>query len=198
MPTWTTALSTGQRGRSTPDPETRVMTSPWTEASFEDFHRETARGLWRYLCRTGGDCTVADDVLQESYLRLLARSDLEDDFRRRRAYLYRIATNLLRDRWRRGQRENDGLLGLANHRADDRGERADARLDAKEIRQHLDSLAPRERALLWLALVEGHSHREIAEILSVRTASVKVMVHRAKAKLATRLCEHGYRAEVNR
>ena len=48
-------------------------------------------------------------------------------------------------------------------------------------------LKPRERALLWLAYAQGSSHKEIAESLGLRTASVKLLLFRARRRLATLL-----------
>ena len=48
-------------------------------------------------------------------------------------------------------------------------------------------LAPRDRALLWLAHVEGHSHAEIGAALGLKAISVRVMLFRARAELARRL-----------
>jgi RNA polymerase sigma-70 factor (ECF subfamily) len=48
----------------------------------------------------------------------------------------------------------------------------------------MSRLKPRERAMLWLAYAEGASHREIAEALGLRTASLKILLFRARKKLA--------------
>ena len=48
-------------------------------------------------------------------------------------------------------------------------------------------LKPRERALLWLAYAQGSSHKEIAESLGLRAASVKLLLFRARRRLAALL-----------
>jgi len=48
-------------------------------------------------------------------------------------------------------------------------------------------LKPRERAMLWLAYAEGASHREIAAILGLRPASLKLLLFRARRRLAVLL-----------
>jgi RNA polymerase sigma-70 factor, ECF subfamily len=55
------------------------------------------------------------------------------------------------------------------------------------VRRAMSRLRPRERALLWLAYGQGHAHTEIAETLGVKTASVKLLLFRARRKLATLL-----------
>src|SRR5204862_7267213 len=67
------------------------------EDAFRGFYDRTSRALWGYLSRMSGDRQVADDLLQECYFRLLkSHTPFESDAHRRN-YLYRIATNLVRD-----------------------------------------------------------------------------------------------------
>ena len=51
----------------------------------------------------------------------------------------------------------------------------------------MSNLKPRERAMLWLAYAEGASHREIADVLGLRPASLKAMLFRARRRLAALL-----------
>jgi len=53
-------------------------------------------------------------------------------------------------------------------------------------------ISVQDRALLWLAYVEGAEHREIADILKLREKSVKVMLHRARRRMEAVLQKHGY------
>jgi RNA polymerase sigma-70 factor (ECF subfamily) len=53
-----------------------------------------------------------------------------------------------------------------------------------DVRRALATLKPRERALLWLAYAHGASHREIADVLGVKPASIKLLLFRARKKLA--------------
>src|SRR5580700_4501544 len=70
---------------------------------FEAFYGRTARALRSYLCRVAGNRALADDILQESYVRLLrAPAMLEGQ---RKSYLYRTATNLVTDYHRAQSRQ---------------------------------------------------------------------------------------------
>ena len=73
------------------------------EDAFRAFYDRTAGALWGYLSRISGDRQVADDLLQESYYRLLKCSVSFESEAHRRNYLYRIGTNLVRDA-KRGSR----------------------------------------------------------------------------------------------
>ena len=79
-----------------------------TEEAFRAFYEQTSRPVWAYLARITGDGRLADDLLQEAYYRLLrTRSDFESDDHRRN-YLFRIATNLVRDHRRRREQQVSG------------------------------------------------------------------------------------------
>jgi RNA polymerase sigma-70 factor (ECF subfamily) len=119
---------------------------------------------------------VADDVLQETYCRFLARNPPAMDNGQTKTYLFRIATNLLHDRWRSG--EDAKVFELPeNSFVDD----VDGRMD---IRRAMEQLKPRERELLWLAYVEGMNHKEIATATGLSFMSVRLLLFRARRKAA--------------
>jgi len=161
------------------------------DASFRDLYSKTARKLRAYLLRTGGDVGLADDVLQETYYRYLKTPPVEPDLARIRAFLYRVATNLMYDHFRRRRREERGLRAWA--------EAAPASANASlghDMARVFAELTPRERGLLWLAHVEGWSHPEIAEILGLKAGSIRVLLFRARRALARRLVQKGLATEV--
>jgi DNA-directed RNA polymerase specialized sigma24 family protein len=117
-----------------------------TQAEFEAFYARTARTLHGYLCRLSGDSATADEILQETYIRMLhapAMSDLP-----RKGYLYKTATNLLRDRWRKQKREQKlwEMSDLTEHIH----QNFNLPLDMASI---FERLSAQERAILWLAHV---------------------------------------------
>src|SRR5438552_11934951 len=71
------------------------------EERFRAFYERTSRPLWAYLSRLTGDRTAADDLVQESYYRLLRVKLPEVSEAQLKNYLFRIATNLVRDEWRK-------------------------------------------------------------------------------------------------
>lgn len=148
------------------------------ESAFRAFYERTATPLLRFLVCITRKPEVAEDILQEAYCRLLtARLPAMDD-RQMRNYLFRIASNLVRDRWRRTKDE------LAPEHAVEIPAPA-SHLERKiGVRQAFDRLKPRERQLLWLAYVEGSSHQEIAESTGLRSASIRLLLFRARRKMA--------------
>src|SRR5215470_18644744 len=69
--------------------------------AFAAFYQRSAPALRGYLVRVSGNPALADDLTQESYLRFLCASRPEGGEVNYRRYLFRIATNLLRDHWRK-------------------------------------------------------------------------------------------------
>jgi RNA polymerase sigma-70 factor (ECF subfamily) len=162
-----------------------------TEAEFHDFYRDTARGLKQYLMRLVGDGALAEDLFQESYLRMLRVALPEMDASQRKNYLYRTATNLARDEFRRKGKDPVSLEGQADPPA------AEANLAlGADMSRILEAALPRERALLWLAYVEGASHREIAEVTGLKEASIRPMLYRARQKVGALLRASGWGRSV--
>jgi RNA polymerase sigma-70 factor (ECF subfamily) len=153
------------------------------EDAFRGFYDRTARTLRAYLARVTGDRTLADDLLQESYFRFLrARGGYESEAHRRNA-LFRIATNLMHDTRRRARLE-PLLTDVDGQQVAGRHGSADATERATDLRRAMARLKPRERELLWLAYAQGSSHREIAECLGLQTGSIKLLLFRARRRLA--------------
>jgi RNA polymerase sigma-70 factor (ECF subfamily) len=165
--------------------ETFVM----DEEAFRAFYDRTARSVWSYLARITGDRTLADDLLQESYYRFLRAERRFDGESHRRNYLFRIATNLAHDRHRRGRQAVNVPVPAEN----EPGALVDGSDLAAETERRTDlaramaTLKPREREMLWLAYAQGSSHEEIAESLGVRKASIKILLFRARRRLAAAL-----------
>jgi RNA polymerase sigma-70 factor, ECF subfamily len=162
-----------------------------TETEFQDLYRLHARPLWAYLFRLTGNAADADDLLQESFCRLLATRLAARDDTQLRAYLFRVATNAATDLWRRGGRSRRREEPLTDESAGAAPGREDAALK-HDMARTFRELKPQERMLLWLAHVEGSAHREIAATLGLKAASVPVLLFRARRKLAGLLRKKGY------
>ncbi len=170
------------------------------EAAFRAFYERTARPLWAYVARSTGDRSLADDLVQEAYYRYLRSGFEGESEEHRKNYLYRIATNLMRDRYRRARPEEpvgdpDAVAAAVAEGATEAP--GDRRVHLRrDLGRVWPGLEPRDRRLLWLAHVEEASHREIAAALGVKEQSVRVLVFRARQKLAGLLRERGLGPEV--
>jgi len=147
------------------------------ETAFHIFYLEIAPALQGYIRKTCGDAALAEDILQEAFYRFL-RADLpEMDEPQKKAYLFKIATSLLIDHWRREKRERF-WKNLWKPPEPRREEHKD------DVSRALSKLKPAERALLWLAYVEGFDHSEIASTLGLKKKSIRVLLFRARKNLA--------------
>jgi RNA polymerase sigma-70 factor (ECF subfamily) len=150
------------------------------EQAFHALYRRTAGSLRTYAARVLGNATYADDIVQESYLRLVRSPPATDDPQQLRAFLFRVASHLIIDYWRRGRHE----IGGADDSMDTRGAPEPdipLRLDMARV---FARLTPQQRQMMWLAYVEGADHREIATALGLRERSVRVLLLRTRRKLA--------------
>jgi RNA polymerase sigma-70 factor (ECF subfamily) len=138
--------------------------------------------LFRYLQRLTGDDDVAEDIAQESFVRLLRQRLPEDEVR---PWLFTVAMNLVRDRARKSDRRHRLLTSapeLVTRRPlpDEDVERAE-RIAA--VRDVLERLPERDRQLL-LMREEGFKYDEIARVIGVAPASVGTLIARALKKFA--------------
>ncbi len=146
------------------------------EQTFHAIYAATAKPLWAYIARLSGSPDVANDLLQETYCRFLTAKFGSVELTEARPYLFRIATNLLHDRWRKGE---DTRWSEATEISVERD--IDSQIDVRDLMQQLK---PRERQLLWLAYVEGMTHSEIAKSTGLRSMSVRILLFRARQKAA--------------
>jgi len=163
----------------------RAPKPPMNEAQFEAFYRSTAGSVWAYIYRMTGDPTAADDLLQKTFYRFLRSNPVIANDEHLRRYVYKTATNLVFDHFRESKRRRT-ISEMP--RAESRADRGDLRHDMTRV---FSQLKPQERALLWLAHLEGSSHEEIAEALGVKAKSVRVLLFRARKRLGEMLTKHG-------
>lgn len=145
--------------------------------------------LVRYLVRLCGDVELAEDAAQEAFVRLAERPPA--DASGVRAWLFTVATNVVRDAWRSGRRQS-ALLAERPERApsgrppDDPADEIDRSRLRQRVRDALDALSERDRTVL-LMREEGFKHREIGRAVGIPTGSVGTVIARALDKLAERL-----------
>jgi RNA polymerase sigma-70 factor (ECF subfamily) len=166
------------------------------DAAFEALFERWAARLLRFLERMVRDTAVAEELVQETFLRVhRARTRYEPDAKFS-TWLYTIASNLarneLRGPFRRAphdstdaEREGAPLELAAEDSPVD--EIVNARREGSEVEAALQKLPERQRAALWLAAVEGLPYAEVAQALETSESSVKALVHRARVALAEQL-----------
>ena len=157
------------------------------EEAFRGFYNRTSSMLWAYIARATNDTAGADDLLQEAYFRLLRSTTTFESEEHRKNYLFRIATNLIRDRFRRPRIDNAQLPEHGEGDIPDSGDLARQTQQRSDLARAMAKLSQRERELVWLAYGQGSTHQEIAGALGLKTGSIKPLLFRARRKLARML-----------
>jgi RNA polymerase sigma-70 factor (ECF subfamily) len=161
-----------------------IDTLQMDEDAFRGFYTRTSGMVWAYIARATNDPAAADDLLQEAYYRLLRSTTTFESEDHRRNYLFRIATNLIRDRYRRPRIDNAQLPERSDSEIAASGDLAKETQQRADLERAMSQLSHRERELVWLAYGVGSTHREIAGMLGLRTGSIKPLLFRARRKLA--------------
>lgn len=155
--------------------------------SFKGFYKKHSRALWFYIVKTCGDESMADDIFQEAFYRYLRAAPGQLNEFQQKAYLYKTAYRLIIDQKRKikVERDNPGVPEFE-------GSKEQEIFTAMDMEKTFRLLKPKERTLLWLAYVEGYSHKEIARITDSQEKGVRVRLFRVKKKFASILRQKGY------
>ena len=151
---------------------------------FDALYDEVFPPLFRYCHRMTGDADVAEDVAQEAFVRLLDRG-VSGERPALRVWLFKVATHLIRDRWRVGENRRRLLQinPVAPGSAPDPERDLEQAEDVANVRSVLERLDARDRELL-LMREEGFSYREMAEAVGVQATSVGTLLARAQKRFA--------------
>ncbi len=174
------------------------------ETAFDELVRRYADTLFGYLMRMTCNREDAEDLFQETFLKVHAKARTFRRAARFKPWLFAIATNAARDVFRRRKRRREiqtvSLDDCCGSLADDcaRTDPCSAgdpvssaeRVELKEqVREAIDQLAPRQRTALLLAYYEDLSYREVANVMRCSVGTVKTHMSRALRKLALLLPE---------
>lgn len=151
-------------------------------AAFEKLyrrHRDRVYGLlWRLA---GGDGALAEDLLQEAFVRAWQKLDSFRGESRFGTWLHRLSANVAlsdrRIRLKRVQRETPLDEAAERTAMGDRDVRAGQQMD---LERAIAALPERARTVLVLYDIEGYSHAEIAELTDMAVGSSKAQLHRAR------------------
>lgn len=184
------------------------------DTAFEALFERWSQPLLHYIQRMLGEPALAEEVVQETFIRVYRARDRYKVEARFSTWLYRIGTNIALNELRRAVRkrphwrieegfaeEGEGELGQAgssrfgvvrnlesNERPSD--EQVEIRQATERVDAGLQELPERQRAALWLCSVDGLSYGEAAQVLDTTEKSVKSLVHRGRKTLALWVSAH--------
>ena len=161
--------------------------------------------LFRFAFRLLQRTEDARDVCQETFLRILTRSERYRVGARFSTWMYQIALNLCRDQVRRRSRWRLRIVDPSRREdAPEEGESAEAALDAplpdealearrreRAVREALQGLSPEQREVVFLKEYEGLKFREIADVLGCPESTVKSRMYVALDTMRRSLSRRG-------
>src|SRR5262245_58061854 len=144
--------------------------------------------VWRTVDRLLAHHHDAQDCYQETFVAALrfARSQAIADWP---AFLVSLATRRAMDRLRQRYRSGQRLISIEavpepSSEADDPLQLARATELMERVRQGMAALPEKQAEVFWLSCLEGLSHQQIAEHMEIPPGDVRVLLHRARARLA--------------
>ncbi len=147
--------------------------------------------LLGFAQRLLGDHAAAEDVAQESFLRLWRISGKWEPRARVSTWLYRVAHNLCMDQLRKRGRQVDGdVADTARHVPDpgDTPSKAHHRREVSDIvAAAVDTLPPRQRAAIALVHFDGTSNIDAAAVMEVSVEALESLLARGRRTLKKQL-----------
>ncbi len=151
-----------------------------TPAGFGEVYERHSRDVYRFALYLSGDPSLAEDITAEAFLRVW-NSAAPVRLATVKAYLLAIARNVylheLRRLKRLGELEEQMPAAVSLH------EETEARAELDRVLADLKELPEVDRSAVLLRAEDGLSYEEIAVVLGLPVATVKVKVHRARLKL---------------
>lgn len=145
-------------------------------------YEQYADDIFRYIYVHVHDVELAEDITADTFSRALQKIDTFD-FSNGRAWLYKIATNLVTDHWRKKKAvpldEPDDIID--ERQSIEVG--VDAMLAHEQLSKALWQISAQERAVLQLRFMQGKSARDTAQELRISEANVRVIQFRALKRL---------------
>ena len=178
-----------------------VAMTPQKDRDFSENVATHRVAIYRYILSIVRDAAAAEDLTQDTLLRAHSKRGTLEDPAKLVSWLYRIATNRCRDRFREASYRHP-TSSLDSERGDsseatmaetvgDTGPRLDKAMEQKEmsacVQAYIAGLSDSYRAVILLHDAEGMTNPEIAEMLGVSLATVKIRLHRAREKLRSAL-----------
>ncbi|MBT1063005.1 sigma-70 family RNA polymerase sigma factor [Bowmanella sp. Y26] len=136
--------------------------------------------IYRYAYWLVGDKAVAEDIVQETFLRAWKSLDSLLDEKAAKSWLITI---LRRENARRFERKQFDLVDMDDYSLADDGPDHDTQLQQREIHQLIGSLAEEYREPLMLQVIFGYSGDEIAEQLDLNKNTVMTRLFRARNQI---------------
>ena len=177
-------MADGPATRFDPDAELIAAVAAGDAEAFENLVRKYERPVLNTAYRYVGDRTAAEDLAQEIFLKVWRRANSFKGKSSFSTWLYRIAVNqCLNFRGKRRRKRTERLDEAAPDPRPALTERLEAEAKSRLVREAMAGLPAKQRMALVLSKFEGHSYKEIAQVMGVSLSSVESLIFRAKRNL---------------
>jgi RNA polymerase sigma-70 factor, ECF subfamily len=162
--------------------------------AFEQIIFEFEKPLWNYLVRLSGSRDDAEDLIQETFVKVYKHIKTIDSSKNIKSWIYTIATNTAYDYLRKRKRE--ALVELDEEYETNVENTAyysvsvEENIENKDVSAAIDRLDVLYKGPILLYYKDGFSYEEIAEMLSIPINTLKTRLSRAKKQLATLLVNY--------
>jgi len=156
--------------------------------AFEPLFRQHQREVYVWIVRIVRDPAAAEDLTLEAFWRLYQKRDRLDPVANCAAWLRRVATNLAIDHLRRFK---PTVLLAAEPAGPNQTDSVELQEGRAAIRNAVNGLSPKLRAVVQLVLIENEPYAAVAESLGISLSAVKLRVFRATRILRKKLKEAG-------
>jgi RNA polymerase sigma-70 factor, ECF subfamily len=160
---------------------------------FWDIYDQFYTKVRKFILTLVKDEWVADDLIQETFLRVQGNIESLKDSSKLSSWIFRIAYNLCQDHFRQlkisrkeeriDQEEMEDLKEALIQKGPDIQKGLEQRQMGKCVQDQINLLPESLRTVLILFDIMEFSHQEIADILGITVENVKVRLHRARKKL---------------
>ncbi len=171
------------------DSELAVRVQDGDDEAFEILARKFFRPVYAVVSSFLSSQEDIDDSAQDTFLRALDKIHSYDPKRPFSPWLYQVARNVARNRWKYVKKRQHRALddALEEIGRDDPGRSVELSELRLRVSEAIDSLPERQRTAFKLHDIEGFKATEIAEMLGVSDGTVRANVHHARKELRIRL-----------
>jgi RNA polymerase sigma-70 factor (ECF subfamily) len=149
--------------------------------------------LFRFACRLLGDATEAEDVVQETLIKLWNAREKFDEIQNPEAWCIRVARNLAIDRLRSTQHKSTSALPDGKEWQDTSAnpyQQTERSSVVELVKKLMNRLPPNQKMVMQLRDLEGMTYEEISKTLEISMEQVKVNLHRARKTIREQIIQN--------
>ena len=159
-----------------------------------EIHDQFYEGVKKFILASVRDQSVAEDLAQETFVRIGEKINSLRDPAKISSWIFRIAYHLVQDHYRadkKAPREeiHEGLVNVEETPLQKKMEQSEM---SQCVQNQLQLLPDSQRTVIILADVMGFTAQEIADVLGISVENAKVRLHRGRKKFKTILVKGGW------